>query len=134
MKLTPHFSRVAVSQEGISLGDGLILKEKTNPNFVHQSSEWELFRGDDPKRVGYVATYIYPNIGHTIAEIRVDGSERGKGLGEQMVRALAQHYGSLSSDPQANTSNAAVRMWQRMGAEKVPTNKNSKGYFYQLTK
>jgi ribosomal protein S18 acetylase RimI-like enzyme len=123
------------STNKIELEPGVTLKEETNYEFADEGSEWKLYDEKFPDGfVGYLSTYIYPGIGHTIGNIRVQPRAKGRGLGEKMVRALVSVYGSLSSDPQGNTSPEAIRMWQRMGAEKVPTDKNTKGYFYKLTK
>jgi ribosomal protein S18 acetylase RimI-like enzyme len=126
---------LASNSREIDLGSGFTLVETTNYKFADEGSEWNLYYEWAPgERVGYLATYIYPDIGHTIGEIYVMIRVKGRGAGEKMVRALVDVYGSLSSDPQGNTSDAAVRMWQRMGAEKIPTDKNTKGYFYKLMK
>ena len=55
----------------------------------------------------------------------------GKGYGSQMVKALVSHYGGLTSDPTGNTSGDAQRMWERLGAEQVPS-KNPNGFYYLL--
>ena len=125
--------RVASSNR-INLGDGLYFQDLTNSRFADESSEGELRKEGEDKRVGYLATYIYPEVGHTIADIRVESKWRGQYFGEKMVRAFVQLHGSLASDPQGNTSPDARKMWRRLGAEEIPTNKNTQGFFYILRK
>ena len=127
------FIRVATSNR-IDLGDGFYFQDRTNPKFAADSSEGELRKEGTDKLIGYLATYVYPGIGHTIAGITVYPEWRGQYLGEKMVKAFVQLHGSLASDPQGNSSDAASRMWKRLGAEKIPTDKNTKGFFYILKK
>lgn len=65
----------------------------------------------------------------TINTINVHGA-RGLGLGRKSIRLLIKKYGQLSSDPQGNTSDLAIKMWKSIGAEKRYTDKNTKGWFW----
>ena len=101
-----------------------------------EGDEWSImerkpFHSD---RLGTLATYDYGHpIGQTIAIINITNA-RNLGLGRESVIKLANHYGSLSSDPQGNTSTDAVKMWLAVGGRKIPTDKNTKGFFYRLDK
>lgn len=135
MLLSYTYTNVRIANfNRIDLGNGFYFQDLTNPKFAGDSSEGELRKEGVDKRIGYLATYIYPEIGHTIADIRVDPDWRYQYLGEKMVKAFVQLHGSLASDPQANTSNAARSMWERLGSEKIPTKMNTKGFFYILRK
>lgn len=126
--------RVATSNK-IDLGDGFYFQDLTNPKFAAESSECELRKEGVEQRIGYLATYVYPGIGHTIADIKVWPEWRGQYLGEKMVKAFVQLHGSLASDPQGATSMAARSMWKRLGAEEIPTDKSAtRGSFYILRK
>jgi hypothetical protein len=137
MRLSSDYivTRIANSHR-IDLGDGLYFQDITNPKFVGDYSESELWKEGVDQRIGYLATRVYPEFGHTIARIIVEPEWRGQGryLGEKMVKAFVQLHGSLTSDPQGVTSDAARRMWERLGAEKIPTSKNTKGFLYLLRK
>jgi len=135
MRLSSDYTVTRVAKfNKIDLGDGVYFQDLTNPKFAAESSEGELRKEGVDKRIGYLATYIYPEVGHTIADIRVDSDWRGQYLGEKMVKAFVQLHGSLASDPQGNTSDAARSMWRRLGAEEIPTDKNTQGFFYILRK
>ena len=114
------------------LSYGVELVDVSNEAALAQDSREWFFYDADRKKSGTVALFTYPEYGKTIGEIFLDSSLRGKGIGAEAVKKLASHYGSICSDPQANTSSAAVKMWQRLGAEKIPTTKNTKGYMYRL--
>lgn len=116
--------------EEFQLSNKVKLVDKSNPNFP-DSPEWKM-HDENGNEVGGISLHHYTGIGHTIAQIDVRNSHRGQGLGGLAVKALAKHYGKLSSDPQGNTSNAAKKMWERLGAKKVSTDKNTKGYHYQI--
>lgn len=49
----------------------------------------------------------------------LDAAVRGVGLGRHAYQALADHYDTLASDPDG-TSPAAARVWERLGALRVP--------------
>lgn len=133
MLLSSAYTHVRIANSNrIDLGNGFYFKDRTNPKFADDSSEHELWKEGEDKRIGYLSTFVYPEIGHTIGHIRVEPEWRGRYLGEKMVKALVQLYGSLGSDPQGNTSPAAISMWKRLGAEEIPTDKNTKGFFYIL--
>jgi hypothetical protein len=110
------------------------------PRGYEESPQFGITNTTTGERIGYVSLYTYEGIGKTIADVRLwefaekpERSARGQGLGRTMLRVFAQKYGKISSDPQGSTSDLAVRMWQAVGAHRVPTTKNLKGYFYQLT-
>jgi GNAT superfamily N-acetyltransferase len=135
MLLSSNYTSIRVAHsKRIDIGNGFYFQDTTNPKFVGESSEGKLHQEGTDKLVGYLATYIYPEVGHTIAAIVVYPNWRGQSLGEKMVKAFVKLHGSLASDPQGNTSATARRMWRRLGAEEVPTNKNTQGFFYILRK
>lgn len=121
----------------IDLGDGFYLQ---NVNALGGYYTWEMYKGDEEDKVGSLITYFYPKFnptkakkfGHQIADIRINYGWRGRGLGEKMVRGFVQAMGSLTSALTGDTSDAAMRMWERLGAEKIPTNTNRHGFFYVL--
>lgn len=116
----------------MNLSNGVKLVDHSNPYFPDQPEFY--FIDKEGKHVGTFSLNTYPGIGKTINIIDTSPSQRGKGLGTQAVRALTELFGSVSSDPQANTSDDAIKMWKRLGATQVPSNKSVKGYFYQLKK
>lgn len=118
----------------IDLGDGFYFQPTAGPQLANKSFELELRKEGVNEQVGNLITWVEPEIGHTIAGIGVHPDWRGQYLGEKMVKAFVQLYGSLASDPGGTTSPNARRMWERLGAEKVPTDKNTKGFFYLLKK
>jgi hypothetical protein len=156
MKLTRYFSRIKANgeflhEEGMNLppqsddrednsnkidmGGGFYLKYINGS--VGKWIQFGLRKEGVEKSIGYLATQVdpeNPEIGPHIGQIWVDDKWRGKHLGEKMIRAFVQLYGGLASDPQGNTSNAAMSMWRKMGAEKIPTDKNYRGFFYILRK
>lgn len=135
MKLSSDYTVTrVVNSNKIDLGNGFYFQDLTKPKFAAASSEGELRKEGTDKLVGYLWTYIYPEIGHTIAGITVYPEWRGQYLGEKMVKAFVQLHGSLASDPQGNTSPQARRMWRRLGAEEIPTDQNTQGFFYILRK
>jgi len=80
-------------------------------------------------RVGFTDSIKYPSI----RDIYIKPDYRKKGWGVKIIKVLSTFYGGLTSDPLGYTNAAAVAMWQRAGGEKVPTDKNLKGYYWQIT-
>lgn len=115
----------------LDLGGGLTLVGTQHHLVKEGINEWRL-RGPEIK-YGYVAVDFYSDMPYpSLNTITVD--PQGQGYGSKVIKALVNYYGGLTSDPQANTSNAAIMMWKSLGGELVPTNKNTKGYYYQLVK
>lgn len=115
----------------LDLGGGLTLVGTQHPSVRGGVNEWRL-RGPEIK-YGYVAVDFYSDLPYpSLNTITVD--PQGQGYGSRVIKALVDHYGGLTSDPQANTSNAAASMWKSLGGELIPTKRNSKGYYYQLVK
>ena len=112
------------------LSNGVKLVDASNPRSP-DSPAWN-FVASDGSKLGELSLYTYKDIGKTIAGIHLYGDGRGKGLGGQAVQMLADHYGKISSDPQGNTSDLAVKMWERLGAKKVLTDLSAKGFYYSL--
>ena len=84
---------------------------------------WELFdkaANEGGQKLGEAALTHYPEWAFpSINSINVDGA-RGRGLGRQMIVALASFYGGLTSDPQRNTNPLAKNMWRSIpGVEEV---------------
>lgn len=98
-----------------------------------ETDTWVIKR-DDKNKLGEVSIYLTYPTGPSINDIRIDKELRNKGIGRSIVKLLVKHYGSLSSDPQGNTSPDAIKMWQSVNAEKIPTGKNTKGFIYLLKK
>src|SRR5205809_2806781 len=108
MRLSSHCTVIrTANSRRVDLGNGFYFQDITNPKFADDSSESELRKEGVEKRVGYLTTFVYPEFGHTIGHIRVEPEWRGLYLGEKMVKAFVKLHGSLGSDPQGNTSNAA---------------------------
>ena len=113
--------------EEFAIGGGFRLVNKLHPAAM-DSETWDFEKGGI--KVGYVTIHFYREEGPSVGDIRVD--PRGLGLGRKAILALVRKYGQLSSDIQGVTSNDAVRMWQSLGAEKVATRKNLKGFYWHL--
>ena len=143
MRLTHEFTSCRTSaytdSEKIDVGGGFYVIDKTNPRYGDEWLDWRMYkeeRDESEDSCASLDVLIYPEMGNlpTIHEIKVDSKYRGQGLGEKLVRTFINKRGVLASDPQGVTSAAAVKMWERMGAQKVRTEKNTKGYFYILRK
>jgi hypothetical protein len=117
------------SPEPFDLGDGFILK------FVqHEPSigiDWWTIKRDGSTAGGVKVFPENSNYGANVDFIRIENQYRNMGLGRKAVRALANHYGSLASSLEGETSKSAHRMWEVLGAKKVPSG-NHKGFIYKL--
>jgi hypothetical protein len=124
--------RAALQSTILDLGEGVKM-EGTQHRLVPEGiNEWRI-RGPRSLYMGYVAVDFYKDIPYpSINSIEVQPQKEG--WGSKVIQALVNHYGGLTSDPQANTSSAAVAMWESLGAEKIPSDKSVKGYYYQLVK
>jgi hypothetical protein len=125
------FLKASLVTETLDLGDGLTLVGTQHSTVKEGINEWRL-QGPGVD-YGYLNVYFYSDIPFpSINTIVADPS--GKGFGTKMVKAVINYYGGLTSDPQGNTSNAAVAMWEALGAKKIPTKRSVKGFYYQLEK
>lgn len=142
MLLSSDYATIrAANSNRVDLEDGFYIQNLSASGGYYR---WEMCKEGERNRVGFLITYFNPEFypteatkfGHQIADIGVDSRWRGQGMGEKMVKAFVQLKGGLTSDPTGNTSKAAMRMWERLGAEKIPISKskNSNGFFYVLRK
>ena len=99
-----------------------------------ESDTWAVDYED--KIIGEISLYFYSELKYpSINTIFIyDKNFRGIGLGRKIVNKLVGYYGGLCSDPQGVTSNDAVKMWIALDAEKISTDKNTKGYYFQVEK
>lgn len=118
----------------IDLGGGLTLVGTQHHLVKEGINEWRLRGPKTEVEYGYVAVDFFPDLPYpSINTITVNPQRQG--YGSKIIQALVNYYGALTSDPQANTTNAAIALWESLGAEKIPTNKNiTRGYYYQLVK
>lgn len=124
--------RAALQSATLDLGNGVRMMGTQHSRVPEGINEWRIY-GPRSLGMGYVAVDFYKDIPYpSINSIEVRPQKEG--WGSKVIRALVDYYGGLTSDPQANTSDAAVAMWKSLGAERVPTDKCEKGYYYQLVK
>jgi hypothetical protein len=105
------------------------------------SNTWQIYapmgKLEIPRKAGELTLDFYDDAVSpypSIRSIHLNPEYIGKGIGRAIVKELAKFYGGITSDPQGVTSGMAISMWNSLGAEKIPTNKNqNKGYFYQIT-
>lgn len=116
-----------------NVGNGVSITYKKH-QFEAESNFWTM--NVDSDQIGYVNVQFYKELKFPSLDaiFITDHTYRNLGLGRKIVRVLINHYGGLCSDPQGATNNNAVKMWQALGAEKVSTNKNTKGFYYQVEK
>lgn len=136
--LPHHASTYQNTPAKVEVGDGFYATytpHKYERGATGDANTWHFFNPEGDK-IGEVCLYFYsedyikyPSIG----TITLWPEYQNKGLGRKFVKAIAGFYGGLTSDPQGNTNSSAVKMWQAIGGEKVPTDKNTKGYMYQIT-
>jgi SPP1 gp7 family putative phage head morphogenesis protein len=92
------------------------------------------FVGPQGGVVGRADLIRHPDIGMTVHSISVftdvEHSARGLGLARQAIDVLVRKYGRLSSSPDGRTSSDADKMWQAVGADKVPTDINARGFYW----
>lgn len=92
---------------------------------------WSIKKGGST--VGEVKIFpeSFNSYGPSVDFIWISGSHRKLGLGRKAIRALANHYGSLASSLEGETSESARKMWESLGAKKVPS-RNHNGFVYKL--
>jgi hypothetical protein len=95
---------------------------------------WDIY-GPQRRRCGQLALGHDAGLDVWIAwNLWLGEGARGKGLMRTFIKdKLLIIYKKMGSPPDGNTSAEACRMWEKLGAKKVPTNQNVKGYFYVLT-
>lgn len=113
------------------LGDGYELVEYRHPMANKGALNYH-FLSPSGSNVGWLQIYRDYDGAVALTDIILHPEGRGLGLGGRAVMVLRGVHGPITSDPQGNTSPAAVRMWNRLGAQRVPTTKNAKGYKYHL--
>jgi hypothetical protein len=122
--------RASLQRVELDLGEGVELVGTQHRLVPEGINEWRL---EGPGVRGYASVEFYSDLPFpSINTIEVKPSQRG--WGSKMIQAMVNHYGGLLSDPQAYTSAAAAAMWESLGAEKIPSDKSVKGYYYQLVK
>ena len=70
------------------------------------------------EKVGHITVVGRPG-NYMVVSARSD--EFGKGLYRRSLKAMADHLGSIHSDPDLNTTMAATAAWEAVGARKTPT-------------
>jgi hypothetical protein len=116
------------NQAELDLGDGYYLEYKTH-TFENDTNTWDLIKNGKKEgqlTVGFYANQIVPSVQRIFFDV--------KGYGGKAIKALVNFYGGLTSDPNGVTTDAAVRMWERLGAEKIPDSKRVRGYYFRLLK
>jgi hypothetical protein len=120
----------------LDIGDGYWLSYAKHP-VETESNNWTVLHDADKLFViGEVTIDFYPDIEYpSIRNIRLNDKHQGFGMGRRIVQALAKFYGGLTSDPQRNTNDNAVRMWKGIpGVEEVPSSKSSTGGTFFMLK
>lgn len=123
----------------VEIPGGFYATYEPHPAEGQQSNTWEIFapmgKKEIPRKIGEATLLFYPAPVKypSIDKINLQPEYLGKGIGRALMKEIAKVYGGLTSDPQGVTSNMAVSMWKAMGGEQVPTDKNSKGYMWQIT-
>lgn len=138
MRMSEDFTTV-INEPGfnkVDLGGGFYMEDNDEYDYdgdVVVSNLWK-----DGEYVGNLSTKynIFKPYIHVAIHVGIMGKWRGKGLGERAVRAFVRLHGPLASPIDGNISDDAIRMFERMGAEKVKTKNphNRMGYYYILRK
>lgn len=121
----------------LNLGDGYWLSYAKHP-VEAESNTWSVLSDEDKLfNMGEITVDFYKDLPFpSINSIRLNDKHQGKGLGRHIIQALAKFYGGLTSDPQRNTNDNAIRMWRGIpGVEEVPSphsNLTPKGTFFVL--
>jgi hypothetical protein len=112
----------------LDLGDGFHLIYEPHP-MEYDSNNWHLMK--DGNKLGELTVSFFDKLpAPSVQRIFFDV----KGYGGKAVKALVNFYGGLTSDPCGVTTDAAVRMWERLGAEAIADPKRVRGYYFQLLK
>jgi hypothetical protein len=114
--------------EAYPLKDGVVLVNKRHPASTDDEA-WDI--ESDGRKIGYITVYFYSKEGPSIGDIQLY-DKRGLGIGRAAILTLLKKYGKIGSDPQGATSDDAHRMWASLGATEAPTNKNTKGWRWEL--
>lgn len=115
-------------EKSLYLGDGYTLEYKIHP-MEYESNTWKLMKNN--YKEGEITITFQPQL--NIPSVQSINFEV-KGYGGKAIRALVNFYGGLTSDPYGNTNENAVKMWERLDAEKIPDSKRVRGYYFQLLK
>lgn len=113
------------------LGDGYVVRLEPHPLGTDCDS-WRFYSDRSPDSIGYITVYTNYDTGPAVGDIKLDKDSRGMGLARKALPQLVKHYGSLTSDPQGNTSDAAAKMWVALRAKEVPSDKCIKGWMFRL--
>lgn len=117
------------SSTSFDLGEGFVLEFVKHEPYT--GIDWWTIKRDDSTAGGVKVFPENPNYGANVDFIRIENQYRNMGLGRKAVRALANHYGSLASSLEGETSKSAHKMWEALKAVKVPS-RNHNGFVYKL--